>query len=205
VDLSNIAWAFASLPKCDLPLLQALSEASIRLVPDFSAQNITNTAWAFARCGIPDAPLFASIAEAAIAKLGDFDAQNMACTAWSFELLRYTLTLGRFARASASSFFASITDLDAVCAHDGMSWIDYVTAAAPHLETSDSQTLRAQIDSHIMASVRDRLTQLTSRTLGSTHDEDFARWQDFVVFANLAYLGIDYTEKVMGAMGVVVC
>lgn len=153
---------------------------------------------------MPQNPLFTALAEAAIAKLRDFDAQNMACTAWSFELLRYSLALGRFAQASASSFFASITDLDAVCAHDGMCWIDYVTAVAPHLETSDSQMLRVQIDSHIMASVRDRLTLLTSRTLGGTHDQDFARWQDFVVFANIAYLGTDYTEKIMGAMGVVV-
>jgi len=60
-NLSNLAWAFSACGVYDLPLLQAISSASIANIRAFDTQNLSTLAWAFAVFGIGIVPAQASL------------------------------------------------------------------------------------------------------------------------------------------------
>jgi len=228
VDLANTAWAFSSLSKQDLPLIHSIASASRRIISDLSAQNMTNLAWAFARFAVHDLPLMDAIAAPALPKIFEFDAQNLACTVWAYDLLTYTDALKPFIERSVELFFDVVTDDSAVCAHDGMSWLDFVTAVRPVLLQEEQQEeqqekeeasstrsrrplalLEERLEEHVLGPVRARLSRLaqsrrSSAAIGGDGEEDALQsWQDFVVYANIPYLGMHYSVDVLAGVGIV--
>lgn len=56
----------------DLPLLQAIAAAAIKLMTSFIPQEIAIIAWAYAKLSISDDPLLKAISAAAIKTLHEF-------------------------------------------------------------------------------------------------------------------------------------
>jgi len=83
-DLTNTAWAFATLHVDNLPLFDAISASAIRNISEIGPQGLANTAWALATIVLRNNPLMEAIASAAIAILAEFSTQELSNTAWSF-------------------------------------------------------------------------------------------------------------------------
>jgi hypothetical protein len=60
--LSNTAWSLSMLILSDVPLLDAIASAALRLLPQFLAQELSTTAWAFAKLAFLHWTLFDAIA-----------------------------------------------------------------------------------------------------------------------------------------------
>lgn len=87
-DLSNLAWAFATLDlrKFDSVLMAIAREAVVQ-ISDFTEQNLSNTCWAFAKIGLRHDPLIKAIADETLRKLGQFSPQGLVNTLWGFATL----------------------------------------------------------------------------------------------------------------------
>ena len=85
-ELSNIAWAFATLNIKDVALFTAISRAAVGKMGSFKAQELSNIAWAFATLNIKDVPLFTAISRAVMDKMGSLNTQDLANTAWAFAI-----------------------------------------------------------------------------------------------------------------------
>ena len=86
-ELSNTAWAFATLRIKDSALFREFSRAMVGIMSSFNAQDLANTAWAFAKLDFNDGALFTAISRAAVGKMSSFNAQNLANIAWAFATL----------------------------------------------------------------------------------------------------------------------
>merc|ERR1712224_1127986 len=86
-NLANTAWAFAKMPIVHVPLMHALSAASIPLIEDFKPLELPITFWAFATLHCADLPLLHAISEAAIRKSPEFSMLDLSNTAWALALL----------------------------------------------------------------------------------------------------------------------
>ena len=60
-ELSNTAWAFATVRQKDVPLFAAVATAAQQDMGDFNPQTLANTAWAFATSGQSDAQMFPAL------------------------------------------------------------------------------------------------------------------------------------------------
>eukprot|EP00933_Yihiella_yeosuensis_P037535 TRINITY_DN3149_c0_g1_i3.p1 TRINITY_DN3149_c0_g1~~TRINITY_DN3149_c0_g1_i3.p1 ORF type:complete len:309 (-),score=47.39 TRINITY_DN3149_c0_g1_i3:522-1448(-) len=87
-QLSNTAWAFATLAVDDESLMSALADQARTRIEDFAARDIANTAWAFATLGISDAPLFDAICQVALSTVSAMNAQELANFAWAVATLQ---------------------------------------------------------------------------------------------------------------------
>lgn len=67
-ELAMLAWSFARLAFTDLPLIDAISASSIRMILDFDPQSLANLAWADATFSVSNEPLLHSISSPAVAK-----------------------------------------------------------------------------------------------------------------------------------------
>merc|ERR1712083_252403 len=81
-DLSNIAWAFAKFQYRDMPLLSAISSASIPQIREFCPRGILNTLWSYAERGCDDGPLFNALSAAALARCREFKVHVLSDIAW---------------------------------------------------------------------------------------------------------------------------
>jgi len=71
----------------DVPLLNALSSASISHIADLASQNLANMAWSCSILLCPNMPLLNAISSESIPRITDFDSQGLSNTAWSFARL----------------------------------------------------------------------------------------------------------------------
>mmetsp|Transcript_67849 Transcript_67849/g.177946 ORF Transcript_67849/g.177946 Transcript_67849/m.177946 type:complete len:338 (-) Transcript_67849:83-1096(-) len=76
-NLTNTAWAFATLAISSPPLLQSVSAEAIKKCQEFHPQNFGNTAWAFAVCAVHDQPLLDAISSEASRNLAGYDLQAL--------------------------------------------------------------------------------------------------------------------------------
>merc|ERR1712222_32820 len=67
-DLGISAWANAIMAVCNRPLSNAISAQSLRIMSDFSPQNISNTALSWSMLGIRDDDLMVASARAVLTK-----------------------------------------------------------------------------------------------------------------------------------------
>jgi len=67
--LATTAWSFAGLALNDLPLMAAISAASIMEIASFELLNLANTAWAFSALESSHEPLLDAIAAAALSRI----------------------------------------------------------------------------------------------------------------------------------------
>lgn len=87
-DLSNIAWAYATLELRDFDMLfLAIAREAVVQIADFTEQNLSNTCWAYAKLGCRHDPLIKAIADETIRKLPYFSAQGLTNTIWGFATL----------------------------------------------------------------------------------------------------------------------
>jgi len=87
-DLSNLAWAFATLGLKDHDsLMLAIAREAVVQIADFSEQNLSNTCWAYAKIGLRHDPLIKALADETLRKLPDFSAQGLTNTLWGFATL----------------------------------------------------------------------------------------------------------------------
>ena len=64
-EISNTAWAFATVGHQDEELFKAVAKRTARRLDQFIAQNLANTAWAFATVGQREEQLFRAVAKMA--------------------------------------------------------------------------------------------------------------------------------------------
>eukprot|EP00971_Amphidinium_carterae_P024766 488429-Amphidinium_carterae.1 len=84
-DLSNIAWAVATLElRGSDALMMAVAREAVVQIADFTEQNLSNTCWAFAKLGIRHDPLIKAIASESMRKLHSFSAQGLTNILWGF-------------------------------------------------------------------------------------------------------------------------
>lgn len=84
-DLSNLAWAFATLElKGFDSLLLAIAREAVVQIGDFTEQNLSNTCWAYAKIGLRHDPLIKAIADETLKKLPQYTAQGLSNTIWGF-------------------------------------------------------------------------------------------------------------------------
>ena len=88
-QLSNSAWALATLGRLALPLLEAIEAQACERMPEFNSQDLSNTIWAFARLNHKPRQLMRAVAAEAQRKLRDFNPQGMANTLWAFATLAH--------------------------------------------------------------------------------------------------------------------
>jgi C4-dicarboxylate-specific signal transduction histidine kinase len=69
------------------PLLDAISQASLARLSNFTEQNLANTAWSFAKLARMEVPLREAISSAAVARISQFFPQALANMAWSWATL----------------------------------------------------------------------------------------------------------------------
>mmetsp|Transcript_3879 Transcript_3879/g.6824 ORF Transcript_3879/g.6824 Transcript_3879/m.6824 type:complete len:591 (+) Transcript_3879:455-2227(+) len=87
LELSNLAWSFASFAFLYSPLMAALSAEAKAKITDFGAQNLAMMAWSWSALAVIDWPLLAVIASTACSKIGDpnaaFSEMEIASLLWS--------------------------------------------------------------------------------------------------------------------------
>jgi len=84
-DLSNLAWAYATLGLRGFDaLLLAIAREAVVQIADFTEQNLSNTCWAYAKIGLRHDPLIKAIADETVRKLPQFSAQGLSNTLWGF-------------------------------------------------------------------------------------------------------------------------
>lgn len=88
-ELANTAWAFARLNVRDAPLLDAISQQSLRLIALAKPQHLSNMVWSLAVLYYTHKPLLTALSAESISKLPNFAAQELANTAWAFAHLHY--------------------------------------------------------------------------------------------------------------------
>lgn len=87
-DLSNLAWAFATLDMRGFDsVLLAIAREAVAQIADFTEQNLSNTCWAYAKIGLRHDPLIKAIADETVRKLPQFSAQGLSNTLWGFATL----------------------------------------------------------------------------------------------------------------------
>jgi len=79
--LAMTSWSVSVLRYQHIPLLDALSAASIATISSFLPLDLANTSWAFATLECTNQPLFNSIAAASIPLSSEFGAQEIALMA----------------------------------------------------------------------------------------------------------------------------
>ena len=88
-QLSNSAWACATLSYNSMPLLRSIESQALLKLDKFNSQDLTNTIWAYAKLGYKPKQLMAGIAREALSKLYDFNPQGLANTLWAFATLNH--------------------------------------------------------------------------------------------------------------------
>ncbi|QDZ22187.1 hypothetical protein A3770_07p47050 [Chloropicon primus] len=88
-QLSNSAWACATLSYNSMPLLRGIEAQALVKLEKFNSQDLTNTIWAYAKLGYKPKQLMSGIAEEALHKLYDFNPQGLANTLWAFATLNH--------------------------------------------------------------------------------------------------------------------
>mmetsp|Transcript_71882 Transcript_71882/g.181684 ORF Transcript_71882/g.181684 Transcript_71882/m.181684 type:complete len:533 (+) Transcript_71882:108-1706(+) len=86
-NMSNTAWACARLKFKHVPLMKALSAASINSCAQFKPTELANTAWSFAKVEFLDRTFLTAISSSAQARISSFKVQDVSNTAWSFARL----------------------------------------------------------------------------------------------------------------------
>ena len=76
-ELTNTAWAFATVSHCDEKPVSALARAAKRLLSVFKSQELAITVWAFATVNHRDEHLFAALARSAERRLSEFNVQGV--------------------------------------------------------------------------------------------------------------------------------
>lgn len=83
-QLSQLAWAFATLAVEDCPLLAAISSAALSQMQTYQPQSLSNLAWSVAKLKFLYLPLMDCIAPGAVGKMDEFNCQELSNTAWAF-------------------------------------------------------------------------------------------------------------------------
>jgi len=83
VELSNTAWAWATISVCHAPLLDAISASLLPKLEVTDTQGLSNTAWAFATISFWDEPFRDAISSASLNRR-DANAQNITTLVWSW-------------------------------------------------------------------------------------------------------------------------
>eukprot|EP00928_Gymnodinium_smaydae_P071998 TRINITY_DN5544_c0_g1_i1.p1 TRINITY_DN5544_c0_g1~~TRINITY_DN5544_c0_g1_i1.p1 ORF type:complete len:967 (-),score=226.17 TRINITY_DN5544_c0_g1_i1:232-3132(-) len=87
-DLSNLAWAFATLEMRSFEsALLAIAREAVVQIADFNEQNLSNICWAFAKLGLRHDPLIKAIADETLKKMPQFSAQGLTNTLWGYATL----------------------------------------------------------------------------------------------------------------------
>mmetsp|Transcript_78300 Transcript_78300/g.122169 ORF Transcript_78300/g.122169 Transcript_78300/m.122169 type:complete len:527 (+) Transcript_78300:356-1936(+) len=86
-EISNTAWAFATLAVSNDPLFEAIAAESIRRIREYDPQALSNTAWSFATLGVMNAPLMQAISAESLPKIRHFLSQNLGNTVWALAKL----------------------------------------------------------------------------------------------------------------------
>ena len=87
-ELSNVAWALATLGIIDREIFEAIGKRTIDSIRNFNEHDLSITAYAFARVGIRDTSLFEEIARESIKKIDSFIDQDLALIVWSFAVMQ---------------------------------------------------------------------------------------------------------------------
>jgi len=82
-NLSNIAWALATLGVRNEPLLDAIASAALARSTELSPQDLSNIAWAYAKLDYQTENLLQAISAAAIRLMGSFGGQDLGITSWA--------------------------------------------------------------------------------------------------------------------------
>jgi RAP domain/FAST kinase-like protein, subdomain 1/FAST kinase-like protein, subdomain 2 len=88
-NLSNTAWAFATLNHEAPALLDAIANAVQVQINDLNPQALSNTAWSFAKLNHKAPALLEAIADAAQVRIKDFTPQALANTVWSLATMHH--------------------------------------------------------------------------------------------------------------------
>lgn len=88
-QLSNSAWACATLSYNSMPLLRGIEAEAMMKLDRFNSQDLTNTIWAYAKLSYKPKQLMNGIAREALHKLYDFNPQGLANTLWAFATLNH--------------------------------------------------------------------------------------------------------------------
>jgi len=88
-QLSNSAWACATLSYYSNALLKCIENEALQKLDKFNSQDLTNTIWAYAKLNYKPKLLMSGIASEALLKLHDFNPQGLANTLWAFATLNH--------------------------------------------------------------------------------------------------------------------
>jgi len=112
-NLSNTAWACATLEMTIAPLMNAIASAAIAISRQLDPQSLANTAWAFAAIEFRHMPLMAVIASQSLRSIGDWTAVELSSFAWSYARLGWrNVPLMHASAACASTQLSELTLLD---------------------------------------------------------------------------------------------
>ncbi|KAF5839328.1 hypothetical protein DUNSADRAFT_1105 [Dunaliella salina] len=108
VDLSLVAWSYASARMYHCPLFDDLADVAMDHLSEFCPQDLTNMLWAFAQVGHPAPALFEACVPAISSMITGFTPQGMANLAWAYTKagLPSADVLGPIARQASRSFHA---------------------------------------------------------------------------------------------------
>eukprot|EP00933_Yihiella_yeosuensis_P032844 TRINITY_DN264_c0_g1_i4.p1 TRINITY_DN264_c0_g1~~TRINITY_DN264_c0_g1_i4.p1 ORF type:complete len:655 (-),score=79.51 TRINITY_DN264_c0_g1_i4:443-2407(-) len=88
-DLSNIAWACATLAFLDKPLIEGLAASACDGISHFAPQGLANMARAFAKLEFRDEPFLSASAAMVIRTIHEFEEQGLVNTVWAFAKVAY--------------------------------------------------------------------------------------------------------------------
>ncbi|CAL1138431.1 unnamed protein product [Cladocopium goreaui] len=87
VDVSMIAWAFASTQRATAALMEEVARETLQALPELPPRSIAGIAWAFAKAGAQHQQLFTQLRERAKLVLREFSAHDAAAFCWAFSAL----------------------------------------------------------------------------------------------------------------------
>jgi hypothetical protein len=80
-------WAFSRLRVLNVPLIDAISAASLSMMQQFKSQHLSATAWSLAFLRYQDEQLVNAIADTATKRISEVGTQELSNFVWSFALL----------------------------------------------------------------------------------------------------------------------
>jgi len=141
-ELSNTAWAFATMEFRSWPLLESIAASSIPRINRFDSQGMSNPAWAFSQRCLRNAPLFDAIASASLRLITAANSQELANFAWSnwALILRKPMLLRPEVGAFPRSCFGPTGERLV-----GVEWVHIADAASDEHPTKENFNLASRI------------------------------------------------------------
>lgn len=88
-NLTNVSQGVAKIRRHAPALLDAISDAAVATIGDFTAQGLANTSWSYATAGHEAPDLFAAVARAVPQQLGSFIPRHYNNVLWAFVTADY--------------------------------------------------------------------------------------------------------------------